>query len=279
MVNMDVIAQRAAALRDRHSDQADPDRLKLLLSLIDLTTLEGTDTAGKVRALCAQAMRPGGDRSDLPSMAAVCVYPSLVRIAKKELVGSSVKVASVAGGFPAGQIPVQLKLAETRYAIEEGANEIDLVISRGKFLEDEFAYVHDEIAAVKAICGNARLKTIIETGELGSLDNVRQASDIAIKAGSDFIKTSTGKIAPAATLEVVLVMADAIRDHHAATGKKVGLKPSGGIRSCNDALPYLQLVEEELGSTWLDRELLRFGASSLATDVIGRLQTIRATRK
>jgi deoxyribose-phosphate aldolase len=206
--------------------------------------------------------------ADLPTVAAVCVYPSLVAVAKKALTGSNVKVASVATAFPSGQSNRSIKLNETRYAVQQGADEIDMVISRGKFHEGEYAYVFDEIVAVKEACGHARLKVILETGELGSLDQVRRASDIAIQAGADFIKTSTGKIPVAATMPVTLVMLEAIRDHYYATGKMVGMKPAGGISKSKLALHYLVMLQETLGDAWMTNEWFRFGASSLANDVL-----------
>jgi deoxyribose-phosphate aldolase len=242
--------------------------LHMILSMIDLTTLEGKDTPGKVNQLCAKARHLHDHIPGLPTVAAICVYPSMVSIAKKALQGSSIKVASVATAFPSAQSSLRIKLADTRLAVVEGADEVDMVISRGKFHAGEYAYVFDEIAAVKEACGKARLKVILETGELGTLDQVRKASTIAIAAGADFIKTSTGKIQPAATLPVTLVMLETIRDHFHKTGKKVGMKPAGGISKSKLALHYLVMVKETLGDAWLDNHWFRFGASSLANDVL-----------
>lgn len=242
--------------------------LQLALNMIDLTTLEGKDTTGKVNQLCYKALHLHDAYPNLPTVAAVCVYPSLVATAKKALIGSNVKVASVATAFPSGQSTRNIKINETRYAVQQGADEIDMVISRGKFHEGEYNFVFDEIAAVKEACGAARLKVILETGELGSLDQVRRASDIAIQAGADFIKTSTGKISVAATMPVTLVMLEAIRDHYYLTGKKVGMKPAGGISKSKLALHYLVMLQETLGDGWMNNEWFRFGASSLANDVL-----------
>ncbi len=245
--------------------------LKLALSMIDLTTLSGQDTPGKVRQLCNKALHLHEDLDDLPRVAAVCVYPSMISIAKKALSGSDIAVASVATAFPSGQTSRKLKIEETKFAVEEGADEIDMVISRGKFLKGEIAYVYDEIASVKAACGHAHLKVILETGELGTLDRIRQASDLAMHAGADFIKTSTGKVKPAATLPVTLVMLEAIKDYYFETGRKVGMKPAGGISNAKLALQYLVVLRETLGQAWMTRTLFRFGASSLANDLLMQL--------
>lgn len=245
--------------------------LKMALNMIDLTTLEGKDTEGKVRQMCYKAMHPHDQMPNLPSTAAVCVFPSLVRVAKDALKGSNVKVASVATAFPSGQAPSDVKIRDVQFAVSEGADEIDMVISRGKFLAGEYNFVFDEIAAVKEACGNARLKVILETGEIGTLDAVRRASDIAMYAGADFIKTSTGKISPAATMPVTLVMLEAIRDFYYKTGKMIGMKPAGGIKTSKQALHNLVMVKETLGSAWLTNEWFRFGASSLANDLILQL--------
>ena len=242
--------------------------LKLVLNMIDLTTLEGKDTDGKVRQLCYKAMHPHDSIPGLPTVAAICVYPSMVAIAKKALGDSGIKVASVATAFPSGQAPRDVKIRDTKYAVNEGADEVDMVISRGKFHAGEYNYVYDEIAAIKEACGEARLKVILETGELGTFDKVRRASDIAMHAGADFIKTSTGKIQPAATMPVTLVMLEAIRDFYYSTGKMIGMKPAGGISKSKLALHYLVMVKEVLGSDWLTNEWFRFGASSLANDVL-----------
>ena len=252
--------------------------LKMVLSMIDLTTLSGDDTGGKVRQLCYKALHLHDTYAGLPTVAAVCVYPSMVKFAVEYLKGSDINVASVATSFPSGQSTMALKLEETRYAVEEGANEIDMVISRGRFLAGDTQYVFDEIAAVKEACGKAHLKVILETGQLSTLDNVRKASDLAMYAGADFIKTSTGKITPAATLPVTLVMLEAIRDYFYATGTKVGMKPAGGIRDSKTALQYLVTVRETLGNDWLSPDLFRFGASSLANDVLMQLEKQRTGR-
>lgn len=242
--------------------------LRMVLNMIDLTTLEGMDTEGKVKQLCYKAQHLHDAVDGLPTVAAVCVYPNFVGLAKREVQGSGIKVASVATAFPSGNSSLEIKLDDVRMAVEQGADEIDMVISRGRFHHGDLQYVYDEIAAVKEACGTARLKTILETGELGTLDNVRLASDIAIAAGADFIKTSTGKISPAATMPVTLVMLEAIRDHYFKTGKMVGMKPAGGISKSKLALHYLIMVKETLGMDWLNNHWFRFGASSLANDVL-----------
>lgn len=245
--------------------------LKLILSMIDLTTLEGKDTPGKVKQLCYKAKHLHDSIPGLPTVAAVCVYPSLVRVAKKELEGSGINVAAVATAFPSGQSPKSVKIADTKFVVKEGADEVDMVISRGKFLEGNYKFVFNEIVAVKEACGDAHLKVILETGELSTLDNVRRASDIALYAGADFIKTSTGKVSPAATMQVTLVMLEAIRDFYYATGKVVGMKPAGGISKAKLALHYLVMLKETLGNTWMTNKWFRFGASSLANDVLMQL--------
>jgi len=245
--------------------------LRLAMSMIDLTTLEGKDSEGKVRQMCHKAMHPHDAMPGVPQVAAVCVYPTMVAIAKKALKGSKIKVASVSTAFPSGLAPLQVKLDDTRFAVNEGADEIDMVISRGKFLEGEYDFVFDEIAAIKEACGDAHLKVILETGELSTLDNVRKASDIAILAGADFIKTSTGKVQPAATMPVTLVMLEAIRDYYYATGKMIGMKPAGGIATSKLALHYLVMVNETLGAAWLNPDWFRFGASKLANDILMQL--------
>ncbi|MFO0415551.1 MAG: deoxyribose-phosphate aldolase, partial [Bacteroidota bacterium] len=242
--------------------------LLLALNMIDLTTLEGKDTEGKVKQLCYKARHVHDAYPGLPTVAAVCVYPSMVKTAKTALGDSGVKVASVATAFPSGQAPRDIKIRDTKYAVQNGADEVDMVISRGKFLQGEYNFVFDEIAAIKEACGTARLKVILETGELGSYDKVRKASDIAMYAGADFIKTSTGKISPAATLPVTLVMLEAIRDFYYDTGKKIAMKPAGGISKAKQALHYLVMVKEILGDEWLNNEWFRFGASSLANDLL-----------
>ncbi len=242
--------------------------LKLALSMIDLTTLEGKDTEGKVKQMCYKAAHMHDVIPGIPTVAAVCVYPSMVKTAKEALKGTSIKVASVSTAFPSGQSTHEIKIADTKFAIENGADEIDMVISRGEFLKGNYNFVFDEIASIKDACGKARLKVIFETGELSTLDNVRKASEIAMYAGADFIKTSTGKISPAATMPVTLVMLEAIRDFYYNTGKMVGMKPAGGISTSKLALQYLIMVNETLGADWLTNEWFRFGASSLANDVL-----------
>lgn len=245
--------------------------MKMILNMIDLTTLEGKDTPGKVKQMCYKAQHLHSQYPDCPTVAAVCVYPSMVKIAKDALGNSNIKVASVSTAFPSGQAPMEVKLMDTRFAVEQGADEIDMVISRGKFLAGDYNFVYDEIAAIKDACGPARLKVILETGELVTLDNVRKASEIAMHAGADFIKTSTGKIQPAATMQVTYVMLMAIKDFHARTGKMIGMKPAGGISTSKLALHYLWMVKETLGDEWLSNEWFRFGASSLANDVLMQL--------
>jgi deoxyribose-phosphate aldolase len=249
--------------------------LKMILNMIDLTTLEGKDTDGKVKQMCYKAMHLHDVIPGLPTVAAVCVYPSMVKIAKESLIGSGVKVASVSTAFPSGQSTHEIKISDTKFALENGADEIDMVISRGEFLKGNYNFVFDEIAAIKDVCGKARLKVIFETGELSTLDNVRKASDIAMYAGADFIKTSTGKISPAATMPVTLVMLEAIRDYYYATDRMVGMKPAGGISTSKLALQYLVMLRETLGGAWLSNEWFRFGASSLANDVL--MQIVKQT--
>ena len=243
--------------------------LKMALNMIDLTTLEGMDTKNKVVQMCYKAQHLHDEIRDLPSVAAVCVYPNFVKTAVHSLSGSDIKVASVATAFPSGNSSIKVKILDTKMAISNGADEVDMVISRGKFHMGEYNYVYDEIASIKEACENkARLKVILETGELGNLDNIRLASDIAISAGADFIKTSTGKIKPAATLSVTLVMLEAIKDYYYKTGKMIGMKPAGGISNAKLALQYLLLVKETLGIKWLNNNWFRFGASSLANDLL-----------
>ncbi|QBZ97251.1 deoxyribose-phosphate aldolase [Flavobacterium sangjuense] len=243
--------------------------LLMALNMIDLTTLEGADTDEKVKQLCFKAHHLHDELPGLPTTAAVCVYPNFVKLAVNELKGTGVKVASVATAFPSGQSSAEIKLLDTKIAVDGGADEVDMVISRGKFHSGEYNFVFDEIAMIKEACGkNVRLKVILETGEIGTLDKVRQASDIAMYAGADFIKTSTGKIKPAATLPVTLVMLEAIRDYYYKTGIMIGMKPAGGISNSKLALQYLLMVKETLGGKWLTNEYFRFGASSLANDVL-----------
>ncbi len=263
------VVERAARFTTRSiKKETKMQGLNMVLSMIDLTTLEGMDSEGKVKQLCYKAQHLHDALEDLPNVAAVCVYPNFVALAKSRLQGSGIKVASVATAFPSGNASREIKLEEVRKAAEDGADEIDMVISRGRFHQGDHTYVFDEIAAVKEACHSARLKVILETGELGTFDKVRRASDIAIAAGADFIKTSTGKIQPAATMPVTLVMLYAIRDHYLKTGKMVGMKPAGGISKSKLALHYLMMVKETLGDAWLTNQWFRFGASSLANDVL-----------
>jgi deoxyribose-phosphate aldolase len=242
--------------------------LKLALSMIDLTTLEGKDSLGKVRQLCYKAAHLHDQFSNLPQVAAVCVYPNMVDVAKKTLEGSSIKIAAVATAFPSGMTTLEAKLNEVKSVVDAGVDEVDMVMSRGRFLQGDYSYVFDEVAKVKNTCGQAHLKVILETGELVTLDNVRKASDLAMDAGADFIKTSTGKVKPAATPPVVLVMLEAIRDFYKRTGKIVGMKPAGGISTAKLAIQYLVMVRETLGKEWLTPDRFRFGASSLANDIL-----------
>jgi deoxyribose-phosphate aldolase len=263
------VEQRAAALATRSIKKASKlQALDLVISMVDLTTLEGADTPGKVRSLCAKARLPDPDAPDTPQVAAVCVYPDRAAIAAAALAGSGIWVASVATAFPSGRSSLEVKLAEVRLAIESGATEVDMVIDRGAFLAGDYGAVFDEIAAVKEACGATRLKVILETGELATYDNVRRAAWLAMLAGADFIKTSTGKISPAATLPVIHVMLQAVRDWRRETGRQVAVKPAGGIRTAKDAIRYLVAVAEVAGPEWLDPFYFRFGASSLLNDLI-----------
>ncbi|MBA2586124.1 MAG: deoxyribose-phosphate aldolase [Chthoniobacterales bacterium] len=267
-----MVEERAAAFAKRSiKTSAKISGLKLAISMMDLTTLEGKDTPGKIAFVCRKAMQPLEPRYEVPPCAAVCVYPNLVRVAKKFLGDSGVKVASVATAFPTGLMPLRLKLQEVKSAAHDGADEIDMVIDRGMFLAGQHDRVADEIAATKKACGAAHLKVILETGELQTYDNVRRASDLAMRAGADFIKTSTGKISPAATMPVTLVMLEAIRDYFYETGVRIGMKPAGGIRSAKQALAYLVMVKETLGDDWLTPDLFRFGASTLVNDVLRQI--------
>jgi deoxyribose-phosphate aldolase len=266
------VDERAAALGKRSiKKSAKQVGIRLAISMLDLTTLEGKDSEGKVRQLCQKAMRPLPGDPSVPHVAAVCVYPNLVPAAREELAGSGVKVASVATGFPAGLVPLPVKIEDVRRAVAMGADEIDMVIDRGAFLSGDYGRVFEEIVAVKDACGSARLKVILETGELETYDNVRKASHLAMNAGADFIKTSTGKIQPAATPSVVLVMLEAIRDHYRETGRRVGMKPAGGVRTSKQALHLLVLVKETLGDAWLTPDLFRIGASTVANDLLMQL--------
>ncbi len=279
-------AERAASFTKRSiKTSAKLSGLRLAMSMLDLTTLEGKDSVEKVRGLCQKAVRPDASDPTVPSVAAICVYPSMVKPVRDELarLGAAgvVKIASVATGFPSGQFPLELRLQDVQQAVAAGADEIDMVINRGAFLAGRYDEVAEEIRQVKVACGTAHLKVILETGELETLDNVRRASDLAIRAmadvghvhehGADFIKTSTGKVQPAATMPVTLVMLEAIRDWYLETGKKIGMKPAGGIRSAKQSLHYLVMVKETLGDEWLTPELFRFGASTLCNDIVRQL--------
>ncbi|QYC38225.1 Deoxyribose-phosphate aldolase [Nonomuraea coxensis DSM 45129] len=268
--------QRAATLGTRSiKTSAKATAIDLAISMVDLTTLEGADTAGKVRAMCTKAVHPGGGA---PRVAAVCVYPDLVAVAVEALRGSGVKVASVATAFPSGRTSLEVKVTDTALAVAAGADEIDMVIDRGAFLSGDYLKVYEEIVAVKAACGRAHLKVILETGELSTYDNVRRASWLAMLAGADFIKTSTGKVSPAATLPVTLVMLEAVRDFRDATGRQVGVKPAGGIRTTKDAIKHLVLVNETAGDDWLTPEWFRLGASSLLNDLLMQRQKLTTGR-
>ena len=264
---------RAASLATRSiKKEAKVFALQLAIRVIDLTTLEGADTSGKVAALASKAIRPDPSDTSLPSVAAICVYPNLVPVARERLRGTGVKVAAVATGFPSGQFPTAIKVADVRSAIELGAEEIDMVIDRGAFLSGRYAKVYDEIVQVKEACGDIHLKVILETAELATYDNVRRATLLAIAAGADFVKTSTGKVSPAATLPVALCMLEAVRDAHEETGRRVGFKAAGGIRQAKQAIQHLVVVHETLGSEWLTPELYRIGASSLLNDILMQLR-------
>ena len=267
------VNERVARFQTRSIKTASKiEALKLILSMIDLTTLEGQDTRGKVQQLCQKAIHLHDAMPGLPHVAAICVYPTMVGVAREALGDRDINVASVATAFPSGQAPLSVKLDDTRMAVADGANEIDMVISRGEFLSGNYGMVFDEILAVKEACGEAHLKVILETGELGTLDQVRRASELAMHAGADFIKTSTGKIQPAATMQVTLVMLQAIRDYYYETGRMVGMKPAGGISTAKLAVHYLVMLRETLGNAWMTPEWFRFGASSLANDVLMQLQ-------
>ena len=263
------VEARAAALGTRSvKTTAKAQAIDLAIRMVDLTTLEGADTPGKVRALSAKALRPDPADPTCPPVAAVCVYPAMVPAAAAVLAGSGVHLASVATAFPSGQAPLDVKLADTRDAVAGGADEIDMVISRGAFLAGDYGRVFDEIVAVKEACGPAHLKVILETGELATYDNVRRASWLAMLAGADFIKTSTGKVPVAATLPVTLVMLEAVRDFRERHGRQVGVKPAGGIRTTKDAIKYLVMINETVGDDWLSPDWFRFGASSLLNDLL-----------
>ncbi len=267
------IEERAAALGKRSiKTSAKKQGICLAVSMVDLTTLEGSDTPGKVRHLCAKAVCPAPTMPEIPSVAAVCVYPSLVGVAREALEGTGVRAASVATAFPSGQASLEVKLRDTEEAVASGADEIDMVISREAFLAGDDTRVMEEVVRVKEVCGEAHLKVILETAELGSYDHVRHASMLAMEAGADFIKTSTGKVSPAATLEVTLCMLEAIRDVHEETGRVVGMKPAGGIRTAKQAVQYLVVLHETLGLQWMTPDLFRFGASSLLNDVLMQIR-------
>ncbi len=268
------VEQRAAGLATRSIKKASKlAAIDLAISMVDLTTLEGADTPGKVRNLARKAMLPDPDNPDTPRTAAICVYPDMAAVAKHELRGSDIKVAAVATAFPAGRSSLEVKLADTRLAVEAGADEIDMVIDRGAFLAGRYGVVFDQIRVIKAACGRARLKVILETGELATYDNVRRASWLALLAGGDFIKTSTGKVSPAATLPVTHVMLQAVKDWKAQTGEQRAVKPAGGIRTSKDAIRYLVAVHEVAGPAWLDPHYFRFGASSVLNDLIMQRRT------
>ncbi|HEY7483969.1 MAG TPA: deoxyribose-phosphate aldolase [Streptosporangiaceae bacterium] len=267
--------ERAARLATRSiKTTAKAQAIDMAISMVDLTTLEGADTPGKIRAMCAKAVHPDPTDASVPKVAAVCVYSDLVAEAVAHLKGTGVGVASVATAFPSGRAPLDAKLADTRRAVADGAGEIDMVIDRGAFLAGDYRKVYDEIVAVKEASGKAHLKVILETGELVTYDNVRRASWLAMVAGADFIKTSTGKVAPAATLPVTLIMLEAVRDYRARTGRQVGVKPAGGIRTTKDAIKYLVLVNETAGPDWLHADHFRIGASSLLNDLLMQRQKL-----
>ena len=273
------VAERARRFQARSiKKESKLSALRLAVTMLDVTTLEGKDSPGKVRQMCAKAMHPLPEDPSIGPAAAVCVYPRLVRVAKEAVGDSGVQVASVATAFPSGQSRMKERLSEIHYAVGAGADEIDMVISRGKLLHGELHTVFDEIVRCKEACGEARLKVILETGELQSYDTVRVASEIALAAGADFIKTSTGKIQPAATLPVTLVMLEAIQDFHDRTGRMVGMKPAGGISDAKTALQYLVMVKETLGKAWLDKKWFRFGASSLTNDLLMQIRTQQTGR-
>lgn len=273
------VLERVAALSTRSiKRESKRAALDLIVATIDLTTLEGKDTAGKVAQMSAKAIRPDPLDSSVPSVAAVCIYPNMVKYAVQATEGTDVRVVSVATYFPSGLADIDLKVEEARRVVGEGADEVDMVIDRGAFLSGEYFKVFDEIRRVKEACGEAHLKVILETGELATLDDVRRASMLAMGAGADFIKTSTGKIQPAATLPVALVMLEAIRDFHDATGVMVGMKPAGGIRTSKDAIKYLVVLNETLGEPWMTPNWFRFGASTLLNDVLMQIRWLETGR-
>jgi deoxyribose-phosphate aldolase len=273
------VEERAATLAKRSiKRESKVFALELAVRMTDLTTLEGADTPGKIAALCSKAIRPDPADPTVPSVAAVCVYPDLVALASERVGESGVNVASVATAFPSGRSALELKIDETRFAVDAGANEIDMVIDRGALLSGNYAKVYEEVRQVKEACGDAHLKVILETGELGTYDNVRRASLLAVAGGADFIKTSTGKIQPAATLPVTLVMLEAVRDVYEETGRKVGVKPAGGIKHAKQAVQHLVVVNETLGPEWLTPDLFRFGASSLLNDLLLQIRKEKTGR-
>jgi deoxyribose-phosphate aldolase len=273
------LEQRAAALATRSIKRDSKLRaLDLAIRCMDLTTLEGSDTPGKVVAMCAKAVRPDPSDASIPSVGAVCLYPQLVPVAVEQLRGTGVRVASVAGGFPAGLTPLDARLQEIRDVVEMDADEVDIVLNRSLFLSGRYAQAFEELAAAREAAGDLHLKVILETGELGSYDRVRQASMLAMAAGADFIKTSTGKIGVSATLPAALCMMEAARDFHAETGRRVGIKVAGGVRASKGAIQYLVLVQETLGPTWMSPELFRIGASSLLNDVLMQIHKERSGR-
>ncbi|WP_432052730.1 deoxyribose-phosphate aldolase [Streptomyces xiamenensis] len=270
---------RAATLGTRSiKTTAKAEAIDLAISMIDLTTLEGTDTPGKVRSLCAKGARPEPSDPGVPQVAAICVYPDMVNIAKEALAGTPLKVASVATAFPAGRAALPVKLADTRDAVAAGADEVDMVIDRGAFLSGRYLKVFEEITAVREAAGPAHLKVILENGELSTYDNIRRASWLAMLAGADFIKTSTGKVSVNATLPNTLLMLEAVRDFRAATGRQIGVKPAGGIRTTKDAIKYLVLVNETAGPDWLSPDWFRLGASSLLNDLLMQRQKLATGR-
>ena len=270
------VKERAARYQTRSlKGETKISALKLAVTMLDITTLEGKDSPGKVKQMCRKAMCPLARDPSIGPAAAVCVYPSLVKVAKQAVGDSGVQVASVATAFPSGQSRLRERLTEIKYAVSEGADEIDMVISRGKFLAGDYRGIYDEVAKCKDACGDAHLKVILETGELETYDNVRIASELAMAAGADFIKTSTGKVQPAATLPVTLVMLQAISDYYERTGRMVGMKPAGGISDAKLALQYLVMVKEMLGKKWLTNKWFRFGASSLTNDLLMQLEKQR----
>jgi deoxyribose-phosphate aldolase len=262
-------------LSARHEDILLPGAYATMLGMVDLTTLEGSDNTEKVKQLCKKAVSFAAMGEGIPNVAAVCVYPTLVATARRELDGTGIRIASVAGAFPSGLSPLKLRVEETRYAVGEGADEIDMVISRGRFLEGDYNYVYDEVAAIREACGSARLKVILETGELKTATLIRRASEIAMDAGAHFIKTSTGKVQPAATLEAMLIMLEAIAGHHTKTGKKIGIKPAGGISDAETALKFYTLVHHVLGGDWLNKDWFRFGASRLSDALVNAARGTR----